>query len=129
MDRNTDSSLSHELPTHLGVSQPLLRLGPIRLDVTTLSKLAVGCLAAAWAWQLHGPPPALRLAGVLLVSLIDSRLRGRATGGAAAGSLAPAAGRVRAAAAAVRLEVPRPGPPLGSRPAQRDPSMHTVGTD
>jgi hypothetical protein len=70
MERTTDSSLTHDLPTHLGVSQPLLRLGPIRLDVTRLAKFGVGCVAAAWVWQLHGPPPGLRLAVVALVVLI-----------------------------------------------------------
>ncbi len=61
---------AHALPTHLTVSQPLLMLGPLRLDVLALCKLAVGCLLAAWVWQLHGPPAELRLLGVVLVGLV-----------------------------------------------------------
>jgi len=61
---------THTLPTHLTVSQPLLMLGPLRLDVLALCKLAVGCLVAAWAWQLHGPPAELRLLSAVLVGLV-----------------------------------------------------------
>jgi hypothetical protein len=59
--------LTHELPTHVSVAQPLLRLGPLRLDVTALVKLASGCLLGAWIWQLHAAPFALRAAGVAAI--------------------------------------------------------------
>ncbi len=69
MDSNRERP-THALPTHLTVSQPLLMLGPLRLDVLALCKLAVGCLVASWLWQLHGPPTELRLLGVVLAGLV-----------------------------------------------------------
>ena len=70
MDRAPESPSTHELPTHLGVSQPLLRLGLLRLDVLALAKLGLVCVAGFWVWQLHGPPPEARLAGVAAIGII-----------------------------------------------------------
>jgi hypothetical protein len=64
------SSLTHQLPTHLGVSQPLLRWGPLRLDVTALARVGVGCVVAARVWQQPGLPGGLRLGGVALVLVV-----------------------------------------------------------
>jgi hypothetical protein len=70
MDREINSAPTHDLPTHLGVSQPLLRWGLLRLDVMALAKLGLVAVAAYCVWQLHGPPPELRLAGTALIGLI-----------------------------------------------------------
>jgi hypothetical protein len=70
MDRDSDSAPTHELPTHLGVSQPLLRWGLLRLDVIALAKLGLVAVAAFWVWQLHGPPVELRLAGAALIGVL-----------------------------------------------------------
>jgi hypothetical protein len=58
----------HPLPTHVGVAQPLLRLGPLRLDVSAVCKLAVGGLVAARVWDVPGLPLPLRLAGLAVVA-------------------------------------------------------------
>jgi hypothetical protein len=70
VDRDINSAPTHELPTHLGVSQPLLRWGLLRLDVVALAKLGVVAVAAFWVWQLHGPPAELRLAGAALIGVV-----------------------------------------------------------